>query len=168
MGENDLRDHLSELFSDGLPESELEAEAKETEQLLLEDAVLFGLLGDESVPAPVAAEQIVAEIPLPVIPEPEDSGEEREIPLAKRRITVLRALLYGLIVLGGAPFIFLLINLVWQGPVSWTPLCLVFYTLAVAVTLVQWMFNSSLTRAIQEAEEKRDEALRSRTPSRAR
>ena len=64
MGENDLRDHLSELFSDGLPESEVETEAEEeTERLLLEDAVIFGLLGDEFVPAPVAAEQIVAERP---------------------------------------------------------------------------------------------------------
>ncbi|MBU0702957.1 MAG: GAF domain-containing protein [Chloroflexi bacterium] len=163
MGENDLRDYLSELFSDGLPESEIEVE-EELELSLLEEAVIFGLLGDESVPASVAVEQVVAEAPLPVPPEPEESGEERGTPLAKRRITVLRALLYGLIALGGAPFIFLLINLVWQEPVSWTPLCLVFYTLAVAVTVVQWLFNSSLTRAVQEAEGGRDEAIRSRTP----
>ena len=165
MGENDLRDYLSELFSDGLPESESEIEVEEELELsLLEEAVIFGLLGDESVPAPVAAEQVVAEALLPVPPEPEESGEERGTPLAKRRITVLRVLLYGLIALGGVPFIFLLINLVWQGPVSWTPLCLVFYTLAVAVTVVQWLFNSSLTRAVQEAEGGRDEAIRSRAP----
>ena len=167
MGENDLRDYLSELFSDVLPEPESEIEVEgegELEPSLLEEAVIFGLLGDESVSAPVAAEQIVAETPLPIPPGPEESVEEPKPLLAKRRVAVMRVLLYGLIALGGAPFIFLLINLVWQGPMSWTPLCLVFYTLAVAVTVVQWLFNSSLIRAIQEAEEKRDEAIRSRTP----
>lgn len=165
MGENDLKDHLSELFSEVVPEPGLEAEpekAEETEQFLLEDMVLFGLLGDESVPAPIAAERMVADVSLPVPLQAEESREERETMPAKRRATIVRVLLYALIVLGGVPILFFLVNLLWQGPVSWTPLCLVFYTLAVAVTLAQWMFNSSLTKTLQEAEGKRDEAIRSR------
>ncbi|OQY25127.1 MAG: hypothetical protein B6I34_02770 [Anaerolineaceae bacterium 4572_32.1] len=177
MGENDLEGYLSELFSDIVPDQEPEVDAKaeaETEgkeQPSLEDAVIFGLLGAESVSAPVAAERIV-EPPLTVF-GPEEIEDEREIPQVsvsigdaapgKRRVNILRLLLCGVIILGGAPLVIWLVSLLRQEPLNRAglSLCLAFYTLAVAVTLVQWLFNSSLTKTIQETEDERDKAARS-------
>jgi len=172
MDGNDLRKQLSGLFSDVVPEPEVE----ETDRSLLDESVIFGLLGDEFVTAPAAAEQVVAEPPLSVLAEAEEGGGEREIPrtsipswkvaLGKRSVSVLSILLYGAIILGGVPLLFLLIRFVGQGSLAWSgfSLYLAFYTLTVVVMLVQWLFNSFLTKALQGVEGQRDEAIRSRTP----
>lgn len=180
MSEQNLEDYLGQLFSDITPHPEEEAETQakpdEVEQPSLEDAVIFGLMGDESVPVPAAAEHVMAEATLPVPPQPEEAGEERGTPpvsvsagetaLRERRTKILRALLYGVILLGGGPLLILLVNLVWpkQKNIAGLSVCLAFYTLAVVVTMAQWLFNSSLTKTLRETEDERDEAARSRAP----
>lgn len=173
MSDTDLREHLSGLFSDIVPDLEREAEGADSLSPL-EESVVFGLFEDE--PALDAAGRMAAQPPLPVWAEPEKSGEEREIPRTsissrkiapgKRGIRSLSILLYGVIILGGAPLLFLLIRFIGQGAVVWSgfSLYLALYTLAVAVTLAQWLFNSSLTKTLGEMEGQRDAAIRSRTP----
>ncbi len=181
MSDNDLRDHLSGLFSDIVPEPDLEteAEAEEEEFLPLEERVVFGLLEDDVAFA--APERTAAEPALSAPVGPEGSGVEVDvssrrvkrsaatpswrITLGKRSISILSLLLYGVLILGGAPLVFLLVRFIWQGEVAWSslPFCLTFYTLAVVVTLVQWFFNSSLSKTAQEVEERLGEALRLRT-----
>ncbi len=177
MTEQNLQDHLGQLFSD-IPSHPEEAETQaepQVERLSPEDAIIFGLLGDEPVPIPAAAEHVMAEAPLPVPPGPEGAGEQETLPASapagesapgERRARILRALLYGVIFLGVAPPIILLVNLAWQKQtnVPGLSVCLAFYTLAVAVTFVQWLFNSSLTKTLRETEGERDEALSSRAP----
>jgi GAF domain-containing protein len=170
MDENDLKGHLEGLFSEIAPGSEPKVEPEEKAGSL-EDALVYGILEGKSAPSPDAIEQ--AGIPLSATDEPKEALKGKEVPtpkapswriaLGKQRISVLNALL---IVLGGVPLVFLLINFVRQGAVGWTgfPLYLAFYTLAVVVTLVQWLFNSSLSRALRESEERREEILRSQAP----
>ncbi|HEY71714.1 MAG TPA: GAF domain-containing protein [Thermoflexia bacterium] len=208
MSDNDLRDHLSGLFSDLspskgseatpalskgseatpapskgseatiVPEPDSETEARKAESLSLEERVIFDLVGGDAagsnatlsfdrespVAAPAAAEPEAAEPSLSAPVGPEGIGAWR-VTLGKRSVSVLSVLLYGVIILGGVPLAFLLIRFVGRGAVDWSgfPLYLGLYTLAVVVTLAQWLFNSFLSKALQEAEGQRDEAFRSRT-----
>jgi len=172
MGSRDLRDHFEELFSQVLPE--LESEEKK-EESLLEEAVVASLLEGKGAVEYGLAEPGVVKVPPPVPAELEEGrGREEETPptgvlfwkvaLGRRRIRVLNILLYGVVALGGIPLVLLLVGLIGQKSATWSGFHTLYcaaYTGAVVVTLIQWLFNSSLTGAIREAEEKRAEAVRS-------
>jgi GAF domain-containing protein len=89
-----------------------------------------------------------------------------EITLSERHAKILRILLHGVTTLGGMLLVFLLIRLIWQEPIAWSEtqaLYFAAYAVAVVITLIQWMFNSSLSRALREAEENHAGAVRSQT-----
>ena len=168
MTDQDLRDQIEELFSDGGLEPEIDQS-----ELLLGEAV-DGLLTDEAEPGAATTGQEAVELHPPLSAEPEEFQEEgeiapagtrlREIPSTAKRTRIFNILLLGATALGGALLIFLLIHLIWQGSTTWSGFYTLFfaaYTVGIIITLVQWMFNSSLTKALREAEEKRDEAVRS-------
>ena len=170
MTDQDLRRRVEELFSDGGLEPEIDQS-----DLLFGEAV-DGLLTDEAEPSAAAIGQEAVELPPPVPTVPEEFREEgkvapegmrfREIPSTRKRTKTFNILLLSATALGGALFIFLLIHLIWQGPTTWSGFYTLYfaaYTVGVIITLVQWMFNSSLNKALRKAEEKRDEAVRSRT-----
>ncbi|MFQ6099771.1 MAG: GAF domain-containing protein [Anaerolineae bacterium] len=175
MVSKDLRDHLKGLFSAAIPEQEPGPEAGEKwEESPLEETVVAGLLEGRDVGERVVAEPPVVEAPPSVPLESEVTRKEQGIPststtswelkLGRQRIRILNILLYGVIVLGGAPLVFLLIRFIWQKPMVWSGFHTLYctaYTVAVVVTLIQWLFNSSLTSAVREVEEKRAEATRS-------
>lgn len=172
MGNRDLRGHFEELFSQVPPGPESEEKKEES---LLEEAVVASLLEGKGAVEYFLAEPEVIKIPPPVPAGLEEGrGREEETPptgvlswkvaLGRRRIRVLKILLYGVVVLGGIPLVLLLVGLIGQKSVTWSGFHTLYcaaYTGAVVVTLIQWLFNSSLTGAIREAEEKRAEAVRS-------
>jgi GAF domain-containing protein len=58
--------------------------------------------------------------------------------------------------------VFLLIRLVWQESMPWSglhTLYLAAYAVAIVITLIQWMLNAFLSRALRKAEQGRDEAV---------
>ena len=168
MSNSELGDRLEELFSEIIPEPGPEEEKAEP---LLEEAVVASLLEGRGATGPALAEPE----PLPASPsvpaELEARESEGEIPPTtvpitpgKRRSRVLNLLLYGVVILGGVPLVFLLVALIGQKSVTWSGFHTLYcaaYTVAVVVTLIQWLFNSSLTGAVREAEEKHAEAARS-------
>ena len=171
MGNGELRDRLEELFSQVPPEPE-PGEKKESP---LEEIVVASLLAGKGAVEQILAEPAVVQVP-PSVPAELEEGREREeevpptgvpswkVALGKRRVSVLNILLYGVIVLGGIPLVLLLVGLIGQKSAAWSGFHTLYcaaYTGAVVVTLIQWLFNSSLTGAVREAEEKRVEAVRS-------
>jgi len=182
MTGKDLRSQLEGLFAD----TALEPEAEEAE-LLLEEAVV-GLLREGAKTEPAAAGPAAVQVPPPVpvgpvsIPTEKTRGEAKEkhnlpripqasvrfwnVTLRERQTKTLSILLRGVTILGGAFLVFLLIRLIWQKPMIWSwfhTLYLAAYAVAIITTLIQWMLNSSLTRALRETEERHTEAVRSQT-----
>jgi GAF domain-containing protein len=83
-----------------------------------------------------------------------------------QRTRTLSVLLHGVTILGGVLLILLLVRLVWQEPMAWSgfrALYFAAYTVAVAIMLIQSIFNSSLSRALREAERSRARAVRSQS-----
>jgi len=188
MTDRELIDHLDDLFSGIVPghgpapepgagaepAAEAKREKEEKSESLLEDAVVASLLEGRGAAEPVRVEPLALKVP-PLTPtETEEGGEDQavspasapswDVTLGKRRVKVLNILLYGVIILGGAPLAFVLASFMRQESVTWSgfhTLYCVSYTVVAVVTLIQWLFNSSLTRAIQEADDKRVEAVRS-------
>jgi GAF domain-containing protein len=177
MTDKDLKNQLEGLFADTVLEPE--AGAKETE-LLLEEAIT-GLLGGEAEAEPAAASPTAGEFRPPVLAKPEETLEEAreehslpQSPPASARFwkvtpgeqhtRMLSILLRGVTILGGVLLVFLLIRLIWPilgNPMVWSgfhTLYFAAYMVAIVITLIQWMFNSSLIRALREAEDKRAEA----------
>jgi GAF domain-containing protein len=172
MTDKDLQHQLEGLFS-GLV---LEPEAEEVE--LLEEAVA-DLLGGEARAEPMLIGPAVEKVPPPI---PSRLGETREardlaqispasvrfweVTLGRQRTKVLGILLRGATILGIALLILLLVGLVWQKSLIWSgfhTLYFAAYTVAIVITFVQWMFNSTLARDLREAEERHAEAVRSQT-----
>ncbi|MEA3342005.1 MAG: GAF domain-containing protein, partial [Chloroflexota bacterium] len=173
-------------------EAEIAAETEDVERPSLEDTIILGLLGDETAGSDATLpyqreatrlppdQREATRLPPSDWAGPEATREESEIPrtnvpvwevtLGKRSVSVLSVLLYGVIILGGAPLLFLLMRFIGPGAAVWSgfSLYLVLYTLAVAVTLAQWLFNSSLTKTLREVEGQRDAAIRSRAPLESR
>ena len=173
MNNEELEDQLEGLFSDTVPDFESDLDAEREDRSSLEETGLLGFFEEvEAMAEPAPAEPA----PLPALPEAEEIPEEREgaptsalpweITLGGREINLLNLMLYGLIALGALPLLFFLIRLVWQKSMDWSglPLYLLFYVLAVVVSLAQWWFNSSLAGTLQETENERDEAIYSRMP----
>ena len=189
MMDKDLRSQVEGLFSDAGPEPELEES-----ELLLEEAIAGLLTGeaepDAAAPPPqpsppgaeeAAAGPLAAEAPSPFPARPEGPREEGEIPPAstlvheapsgERRTRTLSILLPCVTTLGGVLLVFLLVRLMRQESTPWSgfhTLYLAAYALAIAITLIQWLFNSSLSRTLREAEAKRDEATQSQAILRKR
>lgn len=171
----DLGDQLEELFSEIIPEPEVEIRTGE-DKSLLEKAVVASLLEGKAMAAPVAAARALVEAPPPIPIQPEEVKEGRKTPpasipswgasLGKQRFKVLNILLSGVVILGGVPVAILMIHLISQKQVIWSGFQTLYcaaYTVAVAITLTQWLFNSSLTRVLRETEKKHTEAVRSQT-----
>jgi len=88
------------------------------------------------------------------------------IGIREQRTSTLSVLLHGVTILGGVLLVFLLIRLIWQEPMTWLgfrALYFAAYTVAVAIMLIQWMFNSSSNRALRRAERSRARAVRSQS-----
>jgi len=177
----DLGDQLEELFSEIIPEPEVEASSLKATRIgenesLLEKTVVASLLEGKGMAAPVAAGPALVEAPPPIPIQPEEAKEGRKTPpastpsweasLGKQRFKVLNILLSGVAILGGVPVAILTIHLISQKQVIWSGFQTLYcaaYTVAVAITLTQWLFNSSLTRVVRETEKKYTEAVRSQT-----
>jgi len=170
MTEKDLRDHIEGLFSDTGPESEAD-----TSELLAEEAIV-DLLASEAEPDPAGMGEVTAEVQPRVVAQPAATGRPSKvpragiglwgIPLKEQRARILSVLLNCVTTLGGVLLVFLLIRLIWREPMPWSrfqTLYFAAYVVAIVITLIQWMFNASLSNALREAEEKRDEAVRSQT-----
>ncbi len=187
MTDKELRSQLEGLFSDLKPEAEVEKA-----EVPLEEAITC-LLGDEAEAEPGEAGLMAAEVPPPVPARPEEAPEESkeehglpQIPPASRsggygkppywevtrgeqHTRIPNILLRGATILGGVLLVFLLIRLIWpirNNPVIWSEFHTLYFAacaVALTITLIQWMFNSSLTRTLQEAEERHAEAVRSQT-----
>ena len=170
MTEKDLRDHIEGLFSDTGPESEAD-----TSELLAEEAIV-DLLASEAEPDPAGMSEVTAEVQPRVVAQPAATGRPSKvpragiglwgIPLKEQRARILSVLLNCVTTLGGVLLVFLLIRLIWREPMPWSrfqTLYFAAYVVAIVITLIQWMFNASLSHALREAEEKRDEAVRSQT-----
>jgi len=165
MMDQDLRDRVEGLFSDaGLEPGE------EKSELVLEEAIV-GLLGDEAGPELETSGRMAVEASRGLPIRPEEAREEdetppadarlREVPL-RERTRILSVLLHSVTTLGGVLLVFLLIRLVWQESMPWSglqTLYLAAYTVAIVITLIQWMLNTFLSRAHREAEHGRDEAV---------
>jgi len=172
MTEKDLRDHIEGLFSDTGLESEAEAD---TSALLAEEAIV-DLLASEAEPDLAGEGEVAAEVQPRVVAQPAVTGRPSKtprtgigfwgIPLKEQRARILSILLNCVTTLGGVLLVFLLIRLIWREPMPWSrfqTLYFAAYMVAIVITLIQWMFNASLSKALREAEEKRDEAVRSQT-----
>jgi len=142
----------------------------------VEEAIV-GLLGGEAEAKLAAAGPMAVEVPSPIPARPEEAKEAYgppQIPpkrvrfwkiiLGEQRTNTYGILLRGVTILGGVLLLFLLIRLMWQKPSGAGPsLYFAAYTVALAILLLQWMFNSSSTRSLREAEERATEATRSQT-----
>lgn len=177
MTNRELRSQLKELFADTVPGPE----AEETESLL-EEAIV-DLLAGEAEAETAAAGRTPVEFPLPIPAKPGEAPEEAKeehgllqnlqnllltsarfwkSTLGEQRTRTLSILLRGVTILGGVLIVFLLIRLMWQKTIIWSgfhTLYFAAYTVAIVITLIQWMFNSSLTKALQEAEDKHAEVV---------
>jgi GAF domain-containing protein len=72
----------------------------------------------------------------------------------------------GATILGGAFLVFLLSCLIWRRPLissGFQALYFAAYAVAIVITVVQWMFNASLSKDAREAEGRYAEAVRSQT-----
>ena len=170
MTEKDLRDYIEGLFSD----TGLESEA-DTSELLAEEAIV-DLLAGEAEPDLAGVGEVAAEVQPRVVAQPTATGRPSKtpragigfwgVPLKEQRPRILSILLNCVTTLGGVLLVFLLIRLIWREPMPWSrfqTLYFAAYLVAIVITLIQWMFNASLSKALREAEEKRDEAVRSQT-----
>jgi len=170
MTEKDLRDYIEGLFSD----TGLESEA-DTSELLAEEAIV-DLLAGEAEPDLAGVGEVAAEVQPRVVAQPAATGRPSKtpragigfwgVPLKEQRPRILSILLNCVTTLGGVLLVFLLIRLIWREPMPWSrfqTLYFAAYMVAIVITLIQWMFNASLSKALREAEEKRDEAVRSQT-----
>jgi GAF domain-containing protein len=86
--------------------------------------------------------------------------------VTEKRTSTLSVLLHGVTILGGVLLVLLLIRLVWQEPMTWLgfrALYFAAYTVAVAIMLIQWIFNSSSNRALRKAEKRRARAVRAQS-----
>lgn len=167
MTDKDLSSQLEGLFSD----AGLEPETEQSE-LLLEQAIV-DLLGGEAEAELATAEPMTVEAPPFVPTKPEDAKKGHrtlasvrlwEAILIEQRTRILSTLMHGVTILGGVLLVFLLIRLIWPEPVTWPELYALYfaaYAVAVVIMLIQWMFNSSLSRGLQHAEEKHAKAVRS-------
>ena len=169
MTDQDLRDRVEGLFSDAGLEPE-----EEQSELLLEETIV-GLLGDEAGPELETTGRMAVEAP-PLLPvKSEETREEDETrptgvrseegPL-RERTRILSVLLHSVTTLGGVLLVFLLIRLIWQESLPWSGLHTLYfaaYTVAIVITLSQWMFNAFLSRALREVEQGRDEAVHAQT-----
>jgi GAF domain-containing protein len=96
----------------------------------------------------------------------EDAGSLEATGTTEQRTNTLNVLLHGVTILGGVLLVFLLIRLVWQEPMTWLgfrALYFAAYTVAVAIMLIQWIFNSSSNKALRKAEKGRARAVRSQS-----
>jgi len=176
MTDNDLRSQLEGLFADTVPEPGAETEAGEAE-LLVEEAIV-SLLGGEAEAKLAAVGPMAVEVPSPILAKPEEAKEAYgppqippkrirfwKVTLGEQRTNIYDILLRSVTILGGVLLAFLLIRLMWQEPsgAGLPSLYFAAYTVALAILLLQWMFNSSSTRALREAGERVTEATRSQT-----
>jgi GAF domain-containing protein len=96
----------------------------------------------------------------------EKAASPEAIGMTEQRTSTLSVLLHGVTILGGVLLVFLLIRLVWREPMTWLgfrALYFAAYTVAVAIMLIQWIFNSSSNRALRKAEKRRARAVRSQS-----
>ena len=172
MTDKELRNRLNGLFSDIALESE--AGAGEAESLL-EEAIV-DLLGGETEAEPGAAGPTTVGghslISAGLERAKQDHGLSQISParigpwkaaLGRHRTRVLGILLRGVTILGGVLLACLLIGLIWQKSLMWSEFHTLYFAaciVAVVITLIQWMFNFSLARDLQEAEGKHAEAVR--------
>jgi len=145
MTDTNLESRLEGLFSNtGL---EPEPEAKQA-PLQSEEAIIDFLVG-KAEPA-ATAEPTLVEVP-PHIPQ-------------KRLTRVHTTLLYSVIILGGVLFVILLVRLLWQRPITWPGSRALYsagYTMALVITLIQWMFGLYLSKVLRGAEEQQAKTIRS-------
>jgi GAF domain-containing protein len=165
MMDQDLRDRVEGLFSG----AGLEPEEEKSEPVL-EEAIV-GLLGDEAGLELETIERMAVDASRGLPVRPEEAREEDETPPAdarleevplRERTRILSVLLHSVTTLGGVLLVFLLIRLVWQESMPWSglhTLYLAAYTVAIVITLIQWMLNAFLSRALRKAEQGRDEAV---------
>lgn len=188
MTDKDLKNQLEGLFADIVPEPGAEAGIEAEEAELLLKGTFVDLLGGEARDEPVVAGPMAVEAPLPIpvgqvsIPAeeaPQDARKKHDLPqispasarfwevtLGKRRTRMLGILLRGATILGGVLLVLLLIRLTWQKAMIWSGFHILYfaaYIVAIIITLIQWMLNSSLTGDLREAEEMHAEAVRSQT-----
>ena len=89
-----------------------------------------------------------------------------EVTLGRNRTRVLGTLMRGATILGGVFLVFLLSCLIWRRPLmssGFQALYFAAYAVAIVITVVQWMFNTSLSKDAREAEGRYAEAVRSQT-----
>ena len=185
MTNKDLSSQLEGLFADAVPESDTRAG---DDELLLEETVA-GLLEEQ----PRAEETTVA-VPTALGFPPTVSGEAEgepggvedtqelprsllsraqswQIPAGEGQAKTLSVLLRGAMIVGGALLIFLLVRFAWPNASTEPRLHILYfaaYALAIAITLVQWVLNSSLTKALRETENGQAEALQSQSVAEGR
>jgi GAF domain-containing protein len=170
MTDTNLESQLEGLFSDEGLESEPEAEKSE----LQPEEAIIDFLVSEAGTATATIETPVAEAPPPMLAKPEKISERPHIPPAsvyfreavprKQLTRVPGLLLHGVIILGGVLFVILLIRLIWQQPTSWPGFRAIYsagYTVALVITLIQWMFSFYLSQVLRKAEEQQTDTIRS-------
>jgi GAF domain-containing protein len=169
MADEDLTSQLQGLFSG----AGAEPEADESE-LQLEE-IVADLLGGETEAELTAARPAAVEVPAPIPASPEEAEEKRispadahprELTRGKRHPGIRSILMHGVTAIGGVLLLSLLIYLVRQGPGVWSrshTLYIAACAVAIFITLMQWTFNFSLSRALRQAEEKRAEAVRAQS-----
>ena len=173
MTDKELKRQVKRLFDEDGPEPDKSAS-------LLEETIADLLIG-EAEPDMAAAGQIAVEAPVPIparLEEPSEASQApqastrvHETPPGERRTRTLGILLPCVTTLGGVLLVFLLIRLMSQESTSWSgfhTLYLAAYTVAIVISLAQWLFNSSLSRALREAEAKNDQATQSQAVLRKR
>jgi GAF domain-containing protein len=174
MTDQELENRVEGLFSDAGLEPE-----EEKSELLLEEAIV-GLLEGEARPELETTGRMAVEGLPPLSVRPEEAREEDETPPAsirlgevplRERTRILSVLLHSVTTLGGVLLVFLLIRLIWQESLPWSGLHTLYfaaYTVAIVITLSQWMFNAFLSRALREVEQGRDEAVHAQALLRGR
>jgi GAF domain-containing protein len=180
MTNSDLSSQLKGLFADAVPESD--ARAGDDDELLLKETIA-GLLeeqpGAEATATTPRAVGFSPEVPGGTKEKSRGSEDTQELPRSlpgqsppgEGHTRTLSILLRGAMIVGGALLIFLLIRFAWPKASTEPRLHILYfaaYALAIAITLIQWLLNSSLTKVLRKAENGQAEALQSQTVAEGR
>lgn len=156
MTDRGLEDQLEGLLSDAGSEAKTEQSTSPLEEaivdLLAEGAKPRALQATPPVPIPTGSEAAREEHKVPA----PDVGPPRSRKGDRRHTGITRILLHGTVLLGGVTLVALiLIRFLWQPPITWTWFQALYFAacaVVLAITLIQWRLNASLSRALQEAE----------------
>ncbi len=163
MTDKDITSQLEGLFSDTAFDSDAEVERVELD---LEEAVV-SLLGGAAEAESVADRSAFrqdsraegGEAP-PALAEA--VGLHRGLVIGERGARILGFLLRGVTVLGGALLLFLILRLIWGKPMNGSGFHILYfaaYAMTLFIALMQWVLNSSLNKALREAEDRRTEPV---------